>query len=166
VDKMTIAALDAVLADHERGQAEARVPVLRMLAAGPDDIRRRSESLAQALRAREPRLDVALRDGASAVGGGAAPDVEIPTTLVALAYPDLAADCLATRLRLGRPPVVARVAEGRLVLDLRTVQRRAARSRARSPPRLSSGSCSRGESRSRPARRFGSPLRGLSSSST
>ena len=122
VDKMTIAALDAVLADHERGQAQARVPVLRMLAAGTDEIRRRSESLAQALRAREPRLDVALCDGASAVGGGAAPDVEIPTTLVALAYPDLAADCLATRLRVGRPPVVARVAEERLVLDLRTVQ--------------------------------------------
>jgi L-seryl-tRNA(Ser) seleniumtransferase len=121
VDKMTVAALDVVLADHEAGRAGLQVPVQRMLAATAGDLRRRAEALAAALRARHPRLDVAVADGGSAVGGGAAPAVEVPTSLVTVAHPSSGPDRLAAALRGGVPPVMARVAEGRLVLDLRTV---------------------------------------------
>jgi seryl-tRNA(Sec) selenium transferase len=34
---------------------------------------------------------------------------------------DIGADALSLRLRLGRPPVVARVADGRVLLDPRTL---------------------------------------------
>jgi L-seryl-tRNA(Ser) seleniumtransferase len=54
VDKMTVAALDAVLAVHEAGQAALHVPVQRMLAATPGDIRRRAEALAAQLRRAHP----------------------------------------------------------------------------------------------------------------
>jgi L-seryl-tRNA(Ser) seleniumtransferase len=121
VDKMTVAALDAVLALHEAGRAATEVPVVRMLWQSADDVRRRAEPLAAALAADVPGLDVDLIAGSSAVGGGAAPVTEVPTTLLTLAHPARSAARLAADLRTGVPPVVARVAEDRLVLDLRTV---------------------------------------------
>jgi L-seryl-tRNA(Ser) seleniumtransferase len=121
VDKMTVAALDVVMADHEAGRAQAEVPVQRMLAMSAGDVRRRAETMAAALRGGQPELDVTVVEGASAVGGGAAPAVEIPTALLAVAHPSLGPDRLAAALRAGRPAVLARVADGRLLLDLRTV---------------------------------------------
>jgi len=121
VDKMTVAALDAVLAVHEAGQAALHVPVQRMLAATPGDIRRRAEALAAQLRRAHPGLELVVVDGASAVGGGAAPEVELPTALLAVIHPSLGPERLAGALRGGRPAVLARVADGRLLLDLRTV---------------------------------------------
>jgi L-seryl-tRNA(Ser) seleniumtransferase len=118
---MTIAALDAVLAAHEAGRAFTDVPVLRMLAAPRDEVRARAQALAEALRQECPGIEVTLADGSSAVGGGAAPTVEIPTTLLRLRHPGRGPAALAAALRAERPPVVARVAEDRLVLDLRTV---------------------------------------------
>jgi L-seryl-tRNA(Ser) seleniumtransferase len=122
VDKMTVAALDAVLASHERGRAASEVPAVQMLWLSADDVRRRAEPLAKALAAEVPGLAAAVLAGSSAVGGGAAPGAEVPTTLVALAHPARSAGRLAADLRAGTPPVVARVAEDRLVLDLRTVR--------------------------------------------
>jgi L-seryl-tRNA(Ser) seleniumtransferase len=119
VDKMTLAALDVVLAAHESGRAAERVPVLRMLEAGAKEIGARAASFAAALVKERPSLEVTLIDGASAVGGGAAPTVELPTRLVCLR--SAGPDRLAAELRAGEPPVVARVVEDRLVLDLRTV---------------------------------------------
>jgi L-seryl-tRNA(Ser) seleniumtransferase len=121
VDKMTIAALDGVLAAHEAGRAFTDVPVLQMLAAPRDEVRARAQALAEALRQECPGIEVELSDGSSAVGGGAAPTVEIPTTLLRLRHPGRGPAALAAALRAERPPVVARVAEDRLVLDLRTV---------------------------------------------
>jgi len=121
VDKMTVAALDAVLAVHEAGQAAVHVPVQRMLAATPGDIRRRAEALAADLRRAHPELELVVVDGASAVGGGAAPEVEVPTALLAVIHPSLGPERVAGALRAGRPAVLARVADGRLLLDLRTV---------------------------------------------
>jgi L-seryl-tRNA(Ser) seleniumtransferase len=122
VDKMTVAALDAVLASHERGRAASEVPAVQMLWLSAEDVRRRAEPLAKALEAEVPGLEAAVVPGSSAVGGGAAPGAEVPTMLLALSHPARSAARLAADLRAGTPPVVARVAEDRLVLDLRTVR--------------------------------------------
>jgi L-seryl-tRNA(Ser) seleniumtransferase len=68
-----------------------------------------------------PELTLAILDGTSAAGGGAAPMAEIPTALVRVVHRAKSAQHLAEELRLGDLPVVARVADGALVLDLRTV---------------------------------------------
>ena len=99
VDKMTLAALDVVLADHDSGRAAQRVPVLRMLAAGEPELRSRAEALAAALRAASGALAVETGPGESAVGGGAAPTLELPTTLVAVSDPQRGPDALAAALR-------------------------------------------------------------------
>lgn len=122
VDKMTLAALDAVLGEHQAGRAARTVPVVEMLSAPLDTLRQRAAALADALAAASPRARVELAEGASAVGGGAAPGVEIPTVLVTAVHASRGPDALAAELRAERPPVVARVADDRLVLDLRTVR--------------------------------------------
>ena len=59
--------------------------------------------------------------GQSAVGGGAFPEAELPTLLVALDPGPLGPDRLALRLRLGEPAVVARTGGDRVLLDPRTL---------------------------------------------
>jgi L-seryl-tRNA(Ser) seleniumtransferase len=121
VDKMTLAALDAVLLSHQRGRAEQEVPVAQMLARSVEAIRGAAEAVAAAVGARCPEVALGFEPGASAVGGGAAPAVELDTVLLTVAHPRLPPDALAAALRAGAPPVLARVADGLVVLDLRTV---------------------------------------------
>jgi L-seryl-tRNA(Ser) seleniumtransferase len=94
------------------------VPVLRMVSHSIEDVERRAERLAERLHG---RWRVALMSGASTIGGGSAPGVELPTVLVALEHPDLSPDALEVRLRELTPPVIARIEADRVVLDLRTV---------------------------------------------
>ena len=121
VDKLTLAALAAVLAEHEAGRAEQGVPVVRMLALPAAAVAARATALRQRLQQQCPRLDSALVEGASAVGGGAAPTLEVPTVLLSVALPGWSAEQLAARLRRASTPVVGRIVEDRLALDLRTV---------------------------------------------
>jgi L-seryl-tRNA(Ser) seleniumtransferase len=122
VDKMTLAALDAVLLDYEANAAVARVPVRRMLALGAEAVRARARALAAALANGAPSLAIAVQDGESAVGGGAVPAVGLPTALLALTHSSAGPDRLAAALRAGEPPVIVRVAEDRVLVDLRTVE--------------------------------------------
>jgi L-seryl-tRNA(Ser) seleniumtransferase len=121
VDKMTLAALDAVVVDHVSDRAAERVPALAMASLGAETLRARAQGFAERVRALGSGLEVTLAEGASAVGGGAAPTLRLPTTLVTLAHPSLSPDRLAEALRAGAPAVVGRVGDGRFVLDLRTV---------------------------------------------
>ncbi|HEV7502290.1 MAG TPA: L-seryl-tRNA(Sec) selenium transferase [Vicinamibacteria bacterium] len=121
VDKMTLAALDAILLIHESGRATMDLPTARMLSASVDEVRARATAFAARLSAEAPSLTVALADGTSAAGGGAAPTAEIPTVLLRLVARGQSPQQVAAALRTGAPPVVARVADDALVLDLRTV---------------------------------------------
>ena len=122
VDKMTLAALDAVLLDYEADAAAARVPVRRMLALGAEAVRDRARALADALAQGAPSLAISVQDGESAVGGGAVPTVGLPTALLALTQSSAGPDRLAAALRAGEPPVIVRVADDRVLVDLRTVE--------------------------------------------
>lgn len=117
VDKTTLAGLQATLLHYLRGEAVEKIPVWAMIAASPQRLRSRARSLARRLAAQG--LPVQVVPGESAVGGGSLPGQTLPTFLVAIAAPS--PDKLARRLRLGMPPVVARIEDDRLVLDLRTV---------------------------------------------
>ena len=55
------------------------------------------------------------------MGGGSLPGERLPTTLVVLVPESVGEGELARRLRMGEPPVFARVQRGRLLLDPRTV---------------------------------------------
>jgi L-seryl-tRNA(Ser) seleniumtransferase len=118
-DKMTLAGLEATLALYrEPAHAITAVPVLRMLTLGAKDLTHRAARLASLCPA---SLEPELVPGESAVGGGSLPGAVLPTTLVALSAGALGPDGLALRLRVGEPPVVARVAGGKVLLDPRTL---------------------------------------------
>ncbi|HYY70290.1 MAG TPA: hypothetical protein VE734_11205, partial [Terriglobales bacterium] len=121
VDKLTYAALEATLLAYVR-QEHTAIPALRVMRLNIDEIRRRAEALAETLR-RSNACDLAVDivEGASVIGGGAAPGASLPTVLLALGSQDFSADELARHLRSHEPPIVARVEQGRVLLDLRTV---------------------------------------------
>ncbi|UQU61464.1 L-seryl-tRNA(Sec) selenium transferase [Couchioplanes caeruleus] len=102
VDKLTLAALQATVSGPE-------TPTWQALRADPDVLRSRTEDVAARLPGAEVVTSVAV------VGGGGAPELELPSWAVAL--PEAWAD----PLRLGDPPVVGRVVRGRLLLDLRCI---------------------------------------------
>src|ERR1700694_3175602 len=118
VDKLTYAALEATLLAYVKRDHDA-IPALRMMRLSKEEIGNRAE----ALRARfDPsQWRVAMVEGESIIGGGAAPSAVLPTRLLALSCKDLSAEELAARLRPSDPPVIARVEDGQVLLDLRTV---------------------------------------------
>ena len=92
VDKLTLAALEGTLLEYLAGRARETVPVLRMIHAEADAIERRAHAIAERLHAADWR--VSLVSGASAIGGGSGPGVELATVLLAIARDGLSADAL------------------------------------------------------------------------
>jgi L-seryl-tRNA(Ser) seleniumtransferase len=118
-DKLTYAALEATLIEYLAGRAATTVPVVRMLTMTPEEIGQRALALAAALRA--AGWEAGVVDGVSAVGGGSAPGVELPTRLIVVSRAGWSPDRVDASLRSAAPPVVARIEKDRVVLDLRTV---------------------------------------------
>ncbi|HJQ69952.1 MAG TPA: L-seryl-tRNA(Sec) selenium transferase [Blastocatellia bacterium] len=124
VDKMTYAALEATLRLYERGSAVDEVPVIRAMAQTRDDIAARAEGFAEDIyRATAGRLKATLEASHSVIGGGSAPQVELPTVVVALEDESLSAARLEEQLRRYRIPIITRTERDRVIIDLRTVAR-------------------------------------------
>ena len=119
VDKLTLAALEGTLLEYLAGRADQTVPVVRMIQTEADAIESRAQQIAERLIT--AGWTVAFVSGSSAIGGGSAPGVELPTVLLALSRAGRSADQLDAGLRALDPPVIARIEDDRLVLDLRTV---------------------------------------------
>jgi L-seryl-tRNA(Ser) seleniumtransferase len=120
VDKLTYAALEATVDSYLSGRAIEEIPVLAALHAGKETITRRARSFVRRARA-IGALRLNLMDGYSVVGGGSAPETQLPTTLIGVANESMGADEIEKRLRGARPPVIVRIVENHVVLDLRTV---------------------------------------------
>jgi L-seryl-tRNA(Ser) seleniumtransferase len=119
VDKLTYTALEATLLEYARGHASSTVPVQRMLTLDANTLTARAEALTARLTT--PRLRATVVPGESAIGGGSAPGLRLPTSLVALDVAGLSPDALLARLREATPPIIARIEADRVLLDLRTV---------------------------------------------
>jgi len=117
IDKLTLAAMEATLRQRLAGHVDD-IPVERMLRVAIGDIRRRAGMWSVKLE--ERGVMTTLVPGESAVGGGSLPGHALPTMLIALAGP---ASRLATALRRGDPPVVARIEKDACCIDPRTVLR-------------------------------------------
>ncbi len=122
LDKMTLAALEATLRLYaDPARVTERVPILRMLALTPADLRPRCERLAESIRS-IPGLDsVEVLDDSAFVGGGSLPDLPLPTVVLAVAHRALGDATFAERLRSGTPAVLARAKDDCVLFDLRTV---------------------------------------------
>ena len=122
VDKLTYAALEATLKLYERGAAVCELPVIRAIAASRDDIQERAARFSSAVAARTSgRVKASCEEGESVIGGGSAPEVRLPTVLVALEHRELSTASMEERLRRHSVPIIARTERDRVLLDLRTV---------------------------------------------
>jgi L-seryl-tRNA(Ser) seleniumtransferase len=148
IDKLCLAALSATLRLYaDERWASTQVPVLRMILEEEKTVRSRARRLIAGVRREQSRalrrdassagvpadlrgdpregggvLTMLVERSFSSPGGGAMPEVEIPTACVAVTHKRLPAEELEARLRKGNPPVVGRIAKGRILLDMRSVR--------------------------------------------
>jgi L-seryl-tRNA(Ser) seleniumtransferase len=106
VDKLTLAALQATVSGPE-------TPTWTALRYDAGELRERTDRVRAELD--KAGVDVELVPAVAVVGGGGAPELELPSWALSLppAY--------AEPLRSGATPVVGRLERGRLLLDLRCV---------------------------------------------
>jgi L-seryl-tRNA(Ser) seleniumtransferase len=123
-DKLTLAGMEATLRLYlEEPRALQAIPTLQMLTRSPADLERQARNLARAMKRRwGDKIKVALQTSEARVGGGSLPGANLPSRALALELPPLAPHELEERLRLGHPPIIARLEHGALLLDLRTIQ--------------------------------------------
>jgi L-seryl-tRNA(Ser) seleniumtransferase len=112
-DKISLAGLTATLLHYLRDEAEREIPIWRMLASSPRQIKARAEGWAQEL----GRGKVIAAQ--STVGGGSLPAETMPTWALALEVEN--PDRLLEKLRHQQPPIIARTEDDRVLLDPRTV---------------------------------------------
>ncbi|MBI3651948.1 MAG: L-seryl-tRNA(Sec) selenium transferase [Acidobacteria bacterium] len=122
VDKMTYAALEATLRIYERGAAIHEVPVIRAMALTVEQIAERAVNFQRRLmEVTDGSLHVVVEASHSVIGGGAAPEVKLPTAVLAIAGRDLTAARIEASLRNHSTPIIGRTERDRVLLDFRTV---------------------------------------------
>jgi L-seryl-tRNA(Ser) seleniumtransferase len=123
IDKLSLAALEATLQIYrDPDRAVEELPVLRILAAGEDELMSRATRLRDAIVADAgKRAAVDLERASGRVGGGALPLLELEGPIVSVRPLACGPDQVQARLRANAPPVIARVRKEALVLDPRTI---------------------------------------------
>ncbi len=123
IDKLTLAALDATLGQYlDMEKATRDIPTLWMLTQPLSEIERKAGLLAEGLKGiGDKDLAVTIQDDTSQSGGGALPTGNFPTRTICVRHERLSANRIESRLRLGRPHIIARIKEGMVVFDPRTL---------------------------------------------
>jgi L-seryl-tRNA(Ser) seleniumtransferase len=119
VDKMSYAALEWTLTQYDKGTYERVIPVQLMLSASAEQIKARAQRLGDLLDSKLFSSEV--RAGASLIGGGSAPEEQIPTFVLAITSNQHSVNELEQQLRKSSTPIIARIEDDQLLLDLRTV---------------------------------------------
>ena len=122
-DKLTLAGLEATLRLYlEESEAVSAIPTLRLLTRPLSELKRQARSLARhLLRVLGPGVQVQVVESQARVGGGALPQVSLPSRALALSLPPLTPVQLEARLRIATPPVIARIEQDTLLLDMLTL---------------------------------------------
>jgi L-seryl-tRNA(Ser) seleniumtransferase len=120
-DKAILAAVAATLGLYRAGVALTEIPIWRMIATSADELKERAAWIVSMAAAFffAPDEQVEVVELVSPVGGGSLPGQTLASWGVAVRF--ASASDAATDLRMGDPPIVARVVNDRVVFDLRTV---------------------------------------------
>jgi L-seryl-tRNA(Ser) seleniumtransferase len=112
-DKLCLAALTATLLHYLKDEAEQEIPVWRIIAATPKQLKARAGYWAAELGQGE------VLANESTIGGGSLPGETLPTWTLALTV--RSTDMFLEKLRHEQPPVIARTEAGHILFDPRTV---------------------------------------------
>ncbi len=117
-DKTTLLLLEETLLSYLRGDHLKDIPATEMLTSQPELLRMRADRICEELAA--AGIDAAVVETNALVGGGAAPEEELPSFGVQLSSP-MSPDELARIFRLHSLPVIGRIVNDKFVLDLKAV---------------------------------------------
>ena len=122
IDKFTAAVLEQVLLEYlNEYMAVRNIPVLHMITASMEEIRKRGEKLLMLLRQKNFAAEFQITESIAQFGGGALPLEQIPSYAVTIRCEKVPPSLLGERLRSLTVPVIPRIAEDKILLDMRTV---------------------------------------------
>jgi L-seryl-tRNA(Ser) seleniumtransferase len=126
IDKMTFAVLEATLMEYlDEDKAMQNIPTLRMLTESPEIIKKRAKKIGASLKKTvSDQATINITPDQSRAGGGSLPETDFPTFVVSIKPDKFSVNTLEEKLRLGAPPVIARIKDDVLLVDPRTVQDR------------------------------------------
>ena len=125
IDKLTLAALESTLRLYRDVDKAARIiPTLRMILLPLDEIQKRAQQLADALKkCGDARLHIQLIERSSKTGGGALPLMELPSLCVGIQIEGISPNALEKTMRSNDPPIIGRIEDDLFVMDPRTIQK-------------------------------------------
>ena len=122
IDKLTATALEATLLEMlDASTVRERIPAIRMITEQEAAVKTRAEALVARVKMSGAALDVKVERSLSQIGGGALPELGVPTWVVVLKSSALDEVLIEKILRQGEVAVIGRVEKGAVYLDVRTV---------------------------------------------
>ncbi len=122
LDKVSLFLLEQTLRSYLMKRPQDALPALALIAADPEQIRRRVENFLLRASKELKLLHVELAQTQSAIGGGSMPGQEKPSFGIRLRTTVASAQELAIALRRLELPVVALLREEEAIIDFRTIQ--------------------------------------------
>jgi L-seryl-tRNA(Ser) seleniumtransferase len=126
-DKVVLAALAATLRLYRAGTVTTEIPIWRQIGTPAEKLEQRGSRLlatmaegASLVRPGGARVELALVEVESTIGGGSLPGQVLPSWALVVKGPP--AQRLLAALRAGTPGVIGRVVDDAVALDLRTVE--------------------------------------------
>ena len=125
IDKLTLAALESTLRLYRDEEKATRIiPTLRMIMLPLEEIQKRAQQLADALKkSGDARLHIQLIERSSKTGGGALPLMELPSLCVGIQIKGMSSNALEKTMRSNDPPIIGRIEDDLFVMDPRTIQK-------------------------------------------
>ncbi len=122
IGKFTATALEATLLELlDTTAARERIPSVRMITDSEQAVKNRAEAFLKRIEALGDVLSLSLERKLSQIGGGALPEVGVPTWAIAVRSSVIGESSVERILREGHIPVLARVEKEAVYIDLRTV---------------------------------------------
>lgn len=125
VDKFTLTALETILKLYlEEEKAVEKIPTLRMLTLGLEEIDKRAKKLFKEIKDLnlDKDLEIAIEDSYSEVGGGSMPLVKLDSRSLVLSCKSISSQELEKGLRSLKLPIITRLYRDKIYMDLRTIK--------------------------------------------
>ncbi len=122
IDKLTLAALEATLRLYLEGDPWVLIPTLRLLSESKEKLKKRSLAFSRKLRKEfGNKVDPQVVTTEARSGGGALPEIRIPSSGVSVAFKNFEPQEVEKALRHSEPPVIVLVQNDRVLFDMRTI---------------------------------------------
>ncbi len=124
IDKLTLAALESTLRLYrDEATAVKKIPTLRMLTLPFEDIALKADKMLKIFKkAVNDKAVISLMDLSSMSGGGAFPDLSLPTRCILIKPVNMSAAHLERKMRMHKPSIIGRIENDRFIMDPRTIQ--------------------------------------------